>query len=81
MTVDFIIIALSICHLELQSQMTAAECEKTKGVTNFRVHVELAINRIKEFKILQNALPTNALPLVDDNIKVCGNMQYSSTIN
>ena len=40
--------------------MMAAECEKTKGVANFRIHVELAINRIKEFKIVKNALPINA---------------------
>ena len=61
--------------------MTAAECEKTRGVANFRIRVELAINRIKEFKILKSALPANALPLVEDIIKVCGNMQYSSTSN
>ena len=61
--------------------MMAAECEKTKGVANFRIHVELAINRIKEFKIVKNALPTNALPLVECIMKLCSNMLYSSTIN
>ena len=58
----------------VKSQMTAAECERTKDVTYFKVHVELAINRQKEFKILKSALSTNALPLVEDTIKVCGNM-------
>ena len=61
--------------------MMAAECEKTKGVANFRIHVELAINRIKEFKIVKNALPINALPLVEGIMKLCRNMQYSSTSN
>ena len=61
--------------------MMAAECEKTKGVANFRIHVELANNRIKEFKIVTNALPINALPLVEGIMKLCSNMQYSSTIN
>ena len=65
----------------VESQMTAAECEKTKGVANFRIHVELAINRIKEFKIVRNASPMNALPLVEGIMKLCTNMQYSSTIN
>ena len=61
--------------------MPAAECEKTKVVANFRIHVELAINRIKEFKIVTNALPINALPLPEGIIQMCSNMQYSSTIN
>ena len=61
--------------------MLAAECEKTIGVANFRIHVELAINRIKEFKIVKNALPINALPLVEGIMKLCSNMQFSSTIN
>ena len=55
----------------VKSQMTAAECKKTKAVANLRIHVERAINRIKEFKILKNTLPINALPLADDIIKVC----------
>ena len=55
----------------VKSQMTAAECKKTKAVANLRIHVEHAINRIKEFKILKNTLPINALPLADDIIKVC----------
>ena len=61
--------------------MMAAEFEKTKGVANFRIHVELAINRIKEFKIVKNALPINALPLIEGIMKLCSSMQYSSTIN
>ena len=61
--------------------MTAAEHEKREGVANFRIHDELAINRIKEFKIVTNALPINALPLVESIMKLCSNRQYSSTIN
>ena len=37
----------------VKSQMTAAECKKTKKVANLRIHVERAIKRIKEFKILK----------------------------
>ena len=55
----------------VKSQMTVAECEKTKSVANLRIHVERAIIRIKEFKIIKNVLPINLLPLVDDIIKVC----------
>ena len=65
----------------VEFQMTAAECENTHGVASFRIHVELAINRIKELKIATNALPINALPLVESIMKLCSNMQYSSTIS
>ena len=61
--------------------MTAAKCEKTEGVANFRINDELAINRIREFNIVANALPINALPLVESIMKLHSNRQYSSTIN
>ena len=60
--------------------MTAAECEKTEDVANFRINDELDINRIKEFKIVTNTLPINALQLVEGIMKLCSNRQYSSTI-
>ena len=65
----------------VESQMTAAECEKTEDVANFRIHDELAINRIKEFKIVTNTLPINALHLLEGIMKLCSNRKYSSTIN
>ena len=55
-----------------KSQMTPAECKKTKTIANLRIHVERAINRIKEFKILKNIMPINMLPLVNDIVQVCG---------
>ena len=54
-----------------KSQMTVAECRQTKMVANLRIHVERAINRIKEFKLLKNTMPINILPLADNIIKVC----------
>ena len=37
----------------VKSQMTTEECKKTKEVANLRIHVERAINRIKECTILK----------------------------
>jgi len=34
----------------VKAQMSAAECKKTKEIANVRIHVERAINRLKEFK-------------------------------
>ena len=55
----------------VKSQMTTAECSKTKEVANLRIHVERAINRLKEYKVLKNTLPINMLPLADEIIRAC----------
>ena len=58
--------------------MTAAKCKKTKEIANVRIHVERAINRLEEFKILKNVMPVNMLPHADAIIRTCGalrNMQ------
>jgi len=58
----------------VKSQMTAEECKKTKEIANLRIHVERAMNRIKEFKILKNILPINMLPLADDIVRTCASL-------
>ena len=54
-----------------KAQMTLKECKKTKEVANLRIHVERAITRLKEFKILKNLVPINMLPHVDSIAKTC----------
>ena len=61
-----------------KDQMTPGECKKTKDVANLRIHVERAINRIKDFKLLKNTMPLTVVPLVDDIVRTCSalcNMQ------
>ena len=55
----------------VKSQMTSAECKKTKEVANLRIHVERAINRLKTFRILKSVFSITMLPLADDIIRVC----------
>ena len=55
----------------VKSQMTAAECRKTKEVAYLRIDVERAISRIKTFRILTNTLPLSMLPHADDVIRTC----------
>jgi len=62
-----------------KSQMTTAECKKTKKIANLRIHVERAINRIKFFRILKGTLPITMIQHVDDIVKVCAalcNLKY-----
>ena len=58
----------------VKSQMRTEECRKTKEVANLRIHVERAINRIKEFKILKTICPINMLPLADDIVRTCASL-------
>ncbi|XP_078591819.1 uncharacterized protein LOC144870920 [Branchiostoma floridae x Branchiostoma japonicum] len=53
------------------TQQTASAVGKTKKVANARIHVERAIGRIKWFAILQNTLPVNMVPIIDDIVVVC----------
>ena len=55
----------------VKSQMTMAECKKTKDIANLRIHVERAINRIKFYHILKRTLPISMLHHADDIVKTC----------
>lgn len=46
----------------------------TKKVTNARIHVERAIDRMKGFSVLKKALPITLVPLIDDILVVCASI-------
>lgn len=52
-------------------QMTKSKLGQTKTVANLRIHVERAINRLKDFKILEGTFPITLLPVADDILTVC----------
>ncbi|XP_071481997.1 uncharacterized protein [Diadema antillarum] len=52
-------------------QMTRSKVQKTKVIANLRIHVERAINRLKDFKILNNTMPLTLVPSADDILIVC----------
>ena len=55
-----------------KSQMTKKkEVQKTKETANFRIHVERAINRIKNYQILKGTLPITMMQHVDEIVLVC----------
>ena len=57
-----------------RNQMMPTEVAKTKKIANFRIHVERAIGRMKEFNILNGIFPINMLPVADDVIAVCASL-------
>ena len=51
--------------------MTKKEVQKTKEIANLRIHVERAINRIKNYRILKGTLPITMMQHVDEIVLVC----------
>ena len=49
-----------------KSQMTKREVQKTKEIANLRIHIERAINRIKNYLILKGTLPITMMQHVDE---------------
>ena len=67
---------LHFCNLQVppgartKSQMTK-KVQKTKETTNLRIHVERAINRIKNYRIRKGTLPITMMQHVDEIVLVC----------
>ena len=67
---------LRFCNLQVppgartKSQMIK-KVKKTKETTNLRIHVERAINRIKNYRILKGTLPITMMQHVDEIVLVC----------
>ena len=67
----------NFCNLQVppgartKSQMTKKEVQKTKEIANLRIHVERAINRIKNYRILKGTLPITMMQHVDEIVLVC----------
>ena len=51
--------------------MTRREVQKTKEIANLRIHVERAINRIKNYRILKRTLSITMRQHVDEIVLVC----------
>ena len=57
--------------LNSQAQMPANDVILTKKIAQLRVHVERAIGRIKEFRILQSTIPATMRDSINELIYVC----------
>ena len=51
--------------------MAKKEVKKTKETANLRIHVERAINRIKNDRILNGTLPITMMQHVDEIVFAC----------
>ena len=57
--------------LQSKSQMPTDDVVVTKKIAQLRVHVERAIGRVKEFRILQTVLPSSMWDSINEIIHVC----------
>ena len=55
-------------------QMSGESVRKTKQIANLRIHVERAIQRLKNFRILKNQLPITLLPMIDNIVVTCASL-------
>ena len=55
-------------------QMLSKEVKETSRIAVFRIYVEKAIKRMKEFRIIKNELPVLLLPVIDDIVTVCASL-------
>ncbi|XP_057297410.1 uncharacterized protein LOC130628122 [Hydractinia symbiolongicarpus] len=52
-------------------RFTRKNCNRTSNIAKARIHVERAIARIKDFRILQGAIPVTMKDLLDDIFVIC----------
>ena len=57
--------------LQSNTQMAACDVFTTKKIARLRVHVERAIGRVKDYRILQGVLPASMWDSISDIIYVC----------
>ena len=54
-----------------RTQLSAREVTETKRVAEARIHIECAVERIKEFKILQGEVDISVLHVIKQTFHVC----------
>lgn len=54
-----------------KKQFSKNDCKKTSDIAKARIHVERAISRIKDFKILSGTFPLSYKDLLDDIFIIC----------
>ena len=55
----------------MQDQMSAEDVVKTQSIASLRVHVEQAINKIRNFRIWDGIVPLNLFGIVNQMWTVC----------
>ena len=57
--------------LDGRSQLLSEEIKVGRGIASLRIHIERAIGRIKQFRILQGTFPLSMIRLFNQVVCVC----------
>jgi hypothetical protein len=58
--------------IKKRNQLPGLTVERLRQISNLRIHVERAIERIKNYKILSNTLPLSLTRHASDIVVICG---------
>ena len=70
--------------LKDRKQLSAKSARRTKNIANGRIHVERAIVRLKQFRILQDVVPIATIGKMDIILVICSalvNLQPPVVLN
>ncbi|XP_033724574.1 uncharacterized protein LOC117314614 [Pecten maximus] len=59
------------CSWGKGKRLNASEIKKTRNIAKLRIHVERAIERLKNFHSLSNTMPLSCKPVANQMLKVC----------
>lgn len=63
-----------------ENQLSLEDAENSRNIASARVHIERAIERLKNFKILHDEITENIIPSKDVMIVICGLVNLSPPI-
>ena len=64
-------VTLTVPHFtQGKLQMSAKEVQKSRKISNVRIHVERVIGRLKDFRIIQSIIPITQISLLDNVMAV-----------
>ena len=58
--------------LEGRKQLPANEIKKGRQIASLRIHIEEAIGRIKNYRILNGTFPLTMIHLANQIVSICG---------
>lgn len=63
---------MSFFYLSIGKQLSRVATRSTRQIAQVRIHVERAIERLKEFKVFKGNIPLTLVPMTNHMLVVCG---------